>query len=133
VPARLKQRVSGAVHSGERRTERLAKDAGQAAGAAARDSRDAIASATRDAGRTAGSAANKAKGPVLMGGAVLAALGGGIALGRGLNVKLRKRKRVLGVPIPRRTAVGKAAKRVGSAVDSVGSAGHQIGQWSDDL
>jgi hypothetical protein len=133
VPARLKQRVTGAVHSGERRTERLAKDAGQAVGTAAKDSRDAIGSAARDAGRTAGSAANKAKGPVLMGGAVLAALGGGIALGRGLNVKLRKRKRVLGVPIPRRTAVGKAAKRVGSAVDSVGSTGHQIGRWSDDL
>jgi hypothetical protein len=102
-------------------------------GTAAKDGRDAIGSAGRDAGQAVGTAANKAKGPVLMGGAVLAALGGGIALGRGLNVKLGKRKRVLGVPIPRRTALGKAAKRVGHAVDSVGSTGHQIGQWSDDL
>ena len=75
MPARVKQRVTSALHTGERRTEGLAKDAGQAVGTAAKDSRDAIGSAARDAGQTVGTVANKTKGPVLMGGAVLAAVG----------------------------------------------------------
>jgi hypothetical protein len=58
-------------------------------------------------------------------------VGAGIALGS--KVKLRRRKRVLGVAVPRRTAVGKAAKRVGGAVDSVSATGQQIGRWSDDI
>ena len=40
---------------------------------------------------------------------------------------------MLGLAVPRRPAVGKAARRVGKAVDSLSSTGQQIGQWSDDL
>jgi hypothetical protein len=70
---------------------------------------------------------------VLTAGAVAAAVGGGIALSRAGKLNLRRHKRFLGVPLPKRTAFGKAAKQVNDAVDAAGSAGKQIGQWSDGL
>jgi hypothetical protein len=133
APSGIKQRVTGALQSAENRTEKLAKGTRDAVGSAAQESRHAVATAARDTGHAVGAAANKAKGPALIGGAVLAAVGGGIALGRAPKLQLRKRKRLLGVPIPSRTAYGIAAKRVGQALDSAGSTGHQIGQWSDGL
>lgn len=129
MPARVKQRVTEALHSGEAWTEKVAKDAGHTVGSAAQNA----GQAAQDAGQAVGTTANKVKGPALKGVAVAAALGGGIALGRGLNARLRKGRRVLGVPVPRKPAVGNAADRVGHAVDRLGSTGHQIGQWSDDI
>jgi hypothetical protein len=129
--AKLKERAAEALRSAEGPTKKLARDTEQAVGSAAQDGREAVGTAVRDTGQAVAAAANKAKAPALVGAATLAAVGGGIALGS--KVKLRRRKRVLGVAVPRRTAVGKAAKRVGKAVDSVSSTGQQIGQWSDDL
>jgi uncharacterized protein YjbJ (UPF0337 family) len=119
------------LRSAEGPTKKLARDTEQAVGSAAQDGREAVGTAVRDTGQAVAGAANKAKAPALVGAATLAAVGGGIALGS--KVKLRRRKRVLGVAVPRRRAVGKAAKRVGKAVDSMSSTGQQIGQWSDDL
>jgi hypothetical protein len=146
VAAGLRQRAREALRSAEGPTKKLAKDTGQAVGSAAQAApariRDRAADAlqtaegptkkmAKDTERAVGSAAGKAKGPALLGAAALATVGGGIALGS--KVKLRRRKRVLGVAVPRRTAVGKAAKRVGRAVDGVSATGQQIGQWSDDI
>ena len=110
-----------------------AKDTQRAVGSAAKDSRDAVGTAVKDTGDAVQTAAGKAKTPALVGAATLAALGGGLALGRGSKIKLRKRKRMLGVPVPKRTALGKATKQVGKAVDSAGSAGKQVADWSDGL
>jgi hypothetical protein len=129
--AKLKQRATEALRNAEGPTKKLARDTEQAVGSAAQDGRDAVGTAVRDTGQAVAAAANKAKAPALVGAATLATVGGGVALGS--KVKLRRRKRVLGVAVPRRPAVGKAAKRVGKAVDSLSSTGQQIGQWSDDL
>jgi hypothetical protein len=119
------------LRSAEGPTKKLARDTEQAVGSAAQDGREAVGTAVRDTGQAVAAAANKAKAPALVGAATLAAVGGGIALGS--KVKLRRRKRVLGLAVPRRREVGKAAKRVSKAVDSVSATGQQIGQWSDDL
>lgn len=119
------------MQNAEGPTKKLAQETEQAVGSAAQDGRDAVGAAVRDTGQSVASAAHKAKTPALIGAATLATVGGGIALGS--KAKLRKRKRVLGVRVLHRTAVGDAAKRVGKAVDSVSSTGQQIGQWSDDV
>jgi hypothetical protein len=129
--AQLKQRATEALRNAEGPTKKLARDTEQAVGSAAQDGRDAVGTAIRDTGQAVAAAANKAKAPALVGAATLATVGGGIALGS--KVKRRRRKRMLGVAVPRRPAVGKAAKRVGKAVDSLSSTGQQIGQWSEDL
>jgi hypothetical protein len=144
--AGLMQRATEALRSAEGPTKKLAKDTGQAVGSAAQAAPARIKDRATEALQTAegptkklakdteqavGSAASRAKGPALVGAAALATVGGGIALGS--KVKLRRRKRVLGVTVPRRTAVDNAAKRVGRAVDSASLTGQLIGQWSDDI
>jgi hypothetical protein len=129
--ARLRDRATEALQTAEGPTKKLARDTEQAVGSAAQDGREAVGTAMRDTGQAVAAAANKAKAPALVGAATLATVGGGIALGS--KVRQRRRKRVLGVAVPRGTAVGKAAKRVGTAVDSLSSTGQEIGQWSDDI
>jgi hypothetical protein len=129
--AQLKQRATEALRNAEGPTKKLARDTEQAVGSAAQDGRDAVGTAIRDTGQAVAAAANKAKAPALVGAATLATVGGGIALAS--KAKRRRRKRMLGVAIPRQAAVGKAAKQVGEAVDSLTLTGQQIGQWSDDL
>jgi hypothetical protein len=122
APATAKQQVTETLQSAGGRTEKLPTETKQKVGSAA-----------GAAGHAVGTAAEKAKGPALVTGAAVAALGAGIALTRGTKVNLRRRKRVLGVPVPRRTALGKAAKQLSQAVDSAGSAGKQLAEWSDGL
>jgi len=142
--AKIRQRATQALRSGEARTNTLtrdaqravgskAKDTQRALGSAAKDSRDAVGTGVKDTGQAVQAAAGKAKAPALVGAATLAALGGGLALGRGSKIKPRKRKRVLGVPVPKRTAFGKATQQVSKAVDRAGSAGKQVSEWSDGL
>jgi len=138
APAKIKDRATEALQNTEDSIEKRSKGTEQkgteqkVGSVALGDDRDAGGSAVRGTTtQTLAAAANKAKTPALVGAAALATVGGGIALGS--KVKLRRGKRVLGVPVSRKTAVGKAAKRVGKAVDNVSSTGHQIGQWSDDL
>jgi hypothetical protein len=90
-------------------------------------------SVVKTAGHAIGTAADKAKGPALAVGAAAAAIGGGIALSRSGKLNLRRHKRFLGVPLPQRTAFGNVAKQIGDAVDAAGSAGKQVGAWSDGL
>ena len=127
APAKIRDRATEAMQSAEGSTRKRARETNQAVGSVARDGRTAV----RGTGQAVAAAANKAKTPALVGAATLATVGGVVALGS--KVKSRKTKRVLGIPVPRRTAVGNATKRVGKAVDSVSSTGQQIGRWSDDL
>lgn len=58
----------------------------------------------------------------LVGGALLTVAGGGLAVARGSQLKLHERKRVLGVPVPPRTAFGKVAKVVAAASRPIAAA-----------
>jgi hypothetical protein len=127
APAKIRDRATEAMHNAEGPTKKRARETNRAVGSVALGGGAAV----RGTGQAVAAAANKAKTPALVGAATLATVGGVIALGS--KVKPRKTKRVLGVPVPRRTAVGKTAKRVGRAVDSVSSTGQQIGRWSDDV
>ncbi len=79
------------------RTRNSASPTPQASGSPAKDGRG-----------SAGTAA-------LVGGALLTIVGGGLAVARGSQLNLHKRKRVLGVPVPPRTPFGKVAKMVAAA------------------
>lgn len=127
APAKIRDRRADSEDSATKR----AKGSERKAGAVALGGRKDGGEAERGSGQGVAAAAGKAITPALVGAATLATVGGGIALGS--KVKLRRRKRVLGVPVPRHNAVGKAAKRVVATVDSVSSTGQQIGHWSDDL
>jgi hypothetical protein len=142
--AKIRQRATQALRTGEGRTISLAggakravgstaKDTRRAAGSKAEQSRHAVGSAVKDTGQAVQTAAGKSRASALVGAATIAALGGGIALRRGSKAKLRKRKRVLGVPVPKRTTLGKAAKQMSKAVDSAGSTGKRVADWSDGL
>jgi hypothetical protein len=141
--AEIRQRATRALKSGAGRRKIVAKsapragrskakDARRAVGSKARDSRDAVGTAVKGSGHAVQAAAGKAKTPAVVAAAGLAGVGGGLALRRAPDVKLRKRKRVLGLPTPKRTAFGKAAKQMSKAVDSASSAGRLSG-WSDGL
>jgi hypothetical protein len=74
-----------------------------------------------------GSVATKARGPMIAGGAVAAGALGGIVLGTRM---LRPRKKVLGIPVPRKgiglrplaDEVRKASKQIERVADEVGKA-----------
>ena len=69
-------------------------------------------------------------------GAVVAAVGGGIALSRAGKLNLQRHKRFLGVPMPKRTTFGKAAKQIDDAVASVSNLADgksPIKKLTDDL
>lgn len=76
---------------------------------------------------TIGSAAKKARGPVIAGGAAAAGAIGGVVLGARV---LRPRRKVLGIPVPRKgiglrpltDEVRKAAKQIERMADEVGKA-----------
>lgn len=127
APEKIKDRATEAVQNAEGPAKKRARETNRAVGSVAQGGR----AAARDSGQAVAAAASKAKTPALVGAATLATVGGLIALGS--KVRPRKTKRVLGVRVPDRTAVGKATTRVGKAVDSVSSTGQQIGRWSDDL
>jgi hypothetical protein len=77
---------------------------------------------------TVGSAASKARGPLVAGGAAAAGAIGGIVLGA--RVLRPRRRKVLGIPIPRdgiglkplAHEVRKAGKQIGRMADEVGKA-----------
>ena len=131
APAKIRDRAAGALANSESSTKKQRRGSERNVGAVALGDREAGGEAARGSGQAVTTTVTKAITPALVGAATLATVGGGIALAS--KVKLRRRRRVLGVPVPRQRAVGKAAKRVAATVDSVSSTGQQIGQWSDDL
>ncbi len=84
----------------------------------------------KDAGHAIGDAAGKAKVPLIAGGAVLAGLAGGAAIGaRGM----RRRKKVLGVPMPRRSVLKASTKNLASAASDFGKAAGQMGELTSEV
>ena len=93
------------------------------------EARKAVASTVQDAGHAAQDAAGKAKVPLLAGGAALAGLAGGVAIGaRGL-----RRRKVLGVPIPRRSVLKASTKNLAEAARQAGKFGEQMGELTSEV
>ena len=97
-------------------------------------------SAVAKAGGTASSAARSAKTPVLTAGAAAAGLAGGFVLGarlnpgrRGLSGLARPRRRVLGVPLGRKTGLQSTLEILGKAGKELGSATKQVSSTTDDI
>ena len=89
----------------------------------------AVERAAKSTGQAVGQAASKAKGPAIAGGAALAGLAGGLALA-GTRVRSR---RVLGVPIPRRSRLAKTGRSFGQAAGQVGLATRQLAVLTEEI
>ena len=93
------------------------------------EARKAVASTAQDAGHAVGGAASKAKVPLLAGGAALAGIAGGVAIGaRGM-----RRRKVLGVPVPRRSILKASTKNLASAAKEAGKFGQQMGELTSEV
>ena len=93
------------------------------------EARKAVAGTAQDAGQAVGNAASKAKVPLVAGGAALAGLAGGVALGaRGL-----RRRKVLGVPVPRRSVLKASTKNLADAAREAGKVGQQMGELTTEV
>ena len=85
---------------------------------------------------TVSSTASKVKTPVIAGGAALAGLAGGIAVARN-----GRRKKVLGVPVPRvgppnratKKALDNAAKAFGGAASELGKTGSRVAELTSEV
>jgi hypothetical protein len=94
----------------------------------------------KEAGSSVATAARKAKGPLLTAGATAAGLAGGLALGsrmtskrRGLGAVLAPRRKVLGVPVGRKSGVVRTAEALGQVARQLSSATNQISGTADDV
>jgi hypothetical protein len=85
--------------------------------------------ATKSTGKTLGNTAAKAKVPAIAGGAALAGLAGGIALGaRGLS-----KRKVLGIPMPRRSVLKASTRNLAASAKHVGSFGEQLAELTTEV
>jgi hypothetical protein len=73
--------------------------------------------------------AERAKGPALAGGAALAGLAGGLALGSRLDGS----KKLLGVKVPARSRTQIATKNLAEAAKHAGSLGDQFGDLATEI
>ena len=84
----------------------------------------------KEAGDAVTTAAAKAKAPVLTACAAAAGLAGGMALGSRMSSKRRK---VLGLPVGRKTGVAVAAGAFGKAARELSSATRKASATTDDI
>jgi hypothetical protein len=75
-------------------------------------------------------AARKAKGPAIAAGATAAGLAGGLALGARMG---SKRRRILGIPIGRKSGLAQAAEAFGQVARELSSARNQAAGVTDDV
>lgn len=94
----------------------------------------------KEAGDSVAAVARKAKGPALAAGATAAGLAGGIALGtrmasrrRGLAALLAPQRKVLGVPVTRKSGVVKTAEALGKVARELHSATSQVSGTADEV
>jgi NH3-dependent NAD+ synthetase len=88
-----------------------------------------VTSGAQNAGQSVGRVASKAKTPLVAGGAALAGLAGGVALG---SRTLRRRK-VLGIKMPRRSLIKSSTKDLSRAAKRAGKLGKQVGELTDEV
>jgi hypothetical protein len=76
-----------------------------------------------------GKAARRGKTPLLASGAALAGLAGGVALGaRGM-----RRRKVLGIPVPRRSVLRSSTKDLARAAKQAGKLGQQVSELTSEV
>jgi hypothetical protein len=100
------------------------------------------ATKTRSSGSesTVSAVARKAKAPAIAAGATAAGLAGGLAIGakmgskrRGLAAALSPRRRVLGVPIGRKSAMARTAEALGEVARGLGRTTNEVSTATDDV
>jgi hypothetical protein len=94
----------------------------------------------REAGGSVATAARKAKGPALAVGATAAGVAGGLAVGsrmaskrRGLAALLAPQRKILGVPVSRKSGVARTATALGKVASELGSATNRVSATTDDV
>jgi hypothetical protein len=92
----------------------------------------------RQAGDTVTQAAGRAKGPLVAAGTTAAALAGGLVLGSQLGSKRRgvlplRRRKILGLPVGRKSGLEQLAEAVGQVANGLGSATRQVSSTTDDV
>jgi hypothetical protein len=95
---------------------------------------------TKVAGDSFATAVRRAKGPALTAGATAAGLAGGLVLGsrvasrrRGLGALIAPQRKVLGVPVGRKSGVVRTAQALGHLARELSSATRQISGTTDDV
>ena len=98
------------------------------------------ATKTRSPGDSIATAARRAKGPMLTAGATAAGLAGGLVLGsrarpkrRGVAALLAPQRKILGVPVSRKSGVARTATALGKAASELGSATNRVSATTDDV
>ena len=96
-----------------------------------------VVSKAKDAGDSVSTAASSAKGPLIAATAAAAGLAGGMALGSRLGSKRRSflspRRKILGVPVGRKSGVVVAAGALGKAARGLGSFTNKTSEAANDL
>ena len=78
--------------------------------------------AMNDVGNSVRAAARKTRAPLLFGAATAAGVAGGLALGS----RLVPRRRVLGIPLPRRGGLDGVARQIGKAATEFGTLADEV-------
>jgi hypothetical protein len=85
--------------------------------------------ATKSVGRTIGNTTSKAKLPALASGAAIAGLAGGVALG----ARGRSRRKLMGVPLPRRSVLKASTKNLASSAQNAARFGEQLAELTTEV
>jgi hypothetical protein len=110
--------------SNARRPSNQSRSSRSAAKGPVEQTRDAVTSGAGSAGSAISTAAKKAKGPAMVAGAALVGLAGGAALG----TQRKSRRKLLGVPLPKRGSLESSTKNLAGAAKDVGSFGGQLAE-----
>jgi hypothetical protein len=84
----------------------------------------------KQAGDSVATVARKAKGPAITAGATAAGLAGGLALGARMGSKRRK---ILGIPVGRKSGLTRTAEALGHLARELGSASNQAAATTEDV
>jgi hypothetical protein len=88
-----------------------------------------MANGAQTAGSSVSKAASNAKTPLLASGAALAGLAGGVALG----ARGTRQRKVLGMPVPRRSVLKSSTKDLATAAKQAGKLGQQVSELTSEV
>jgi hypothetical protein len=91
--------------------------------------RKAVTNGAQTAGSSVGKAASNAKTPLLASGAALAGLAGGVAIG----ARGTRQRKVLGMPVPRRSVLKSSTKDLATAARQAGKLGQQVSELTSEV
>jgi hypothetical protein len=91
--------------------------------------RKAVTNGAQTAGSSVGKVASNAKTPLLASGAALAGLAGGVAIG----ARGTRQRKVLGMPVPRRSVLKSSTKDLATAARQAGKLGQQVSELTSEV